>query len=283
MVVVNIGYATRRGRIIRKILTRVPKVPDFFLSAVYFLLETLTVGVVIYACTVNMMVKNGIIPTFVVFRFLDILAWSFPPNFPIYFNISYSFSLVRLKWQNIMGTEPEKVTEAAMVKTFCFDKTGTLTQNEIEVYSIIKFSTSTAHDTITHTLTTPNNALINQLFASCHTTRKTDEELLGDEVDLRMYLHSQYNMRTSQDPAIRFIVDNASGDKIEVLRINQFESKFQNMSVLVRDAKLNKFYVFIKGAPERIEKNSVVKYGYFETLVSNLSLGGYRTIAYGYK
>jgi cation-transporting P-type ATPase 13A2 len=145
VVVVNIGYATRRGRIIRKILTRVPKVPDFFLLAVYFLFETLVAAIIIYACTVNMMIQNGIISTYVVFRFLDILAWSFPPTFPIYFNISYSFSLVRLKWKNILGTEPEKVTEAAMVKTFCFDKTGTLTQNEIEVYSIIKFVDQSTH------------------------------------------------------------------------------------------------------------------------------------------
>lgn len=55
------------------------------------------------------------------------------------------------------------------------------------------------------------------------------------------------------------------------------------MSVLARDVNQNKYYVFVKGAPERIDKNSRVKYNYFETLVSNLSLGGFRTIAYGFK
>ena len=94
-----------------------------------FLFETFIVGELIFAGTVNMMIKNGIITSFIIFRFLDILAWSFPPGFPIYFNISYSFSLVRLKWKNIFGTEPEKVVEGADVKTFCFDKTGTLTKN----------------------------------------------------------------------------------------------------------------------------------------------------------
>lgn len=89
-------------------------------------------------------------------------------------------------------------------------------------------------------------------------------------------------MSVGDDPSVRFIVESGA-EKIEVLRINQFESKFQNMSVLVRDATQKKHYVFIKGAPERIDKNSVVKYSNFETLVSNLSLGGYRTIAYGYK
>jgi cation-transporting ATPase 13A3/4/5 len=102
-----------------------------------------------------MMIVNGVVPAFVVFRFLDILAWSFPPTFPIYFNLAYSFSLVRLKWKGIFGTEPEKTTEAAQVKTFCFDKTGTLTQNEIEVYEIIKFVNDFTHDNITKTIKNP--------------------------------------------------------------------------------------------------------------------------------
>jgi magnesium-transporting ATPase (P-type) len=84
----------------------VPKAPDFFMTVVYFLIETCIIGTIIYACTVNMMVVNKIISTFIVFRFLDILAWSFPPSFPIYFNVAYSFSLIRLKWRNIYGTEP---------------------------------------------------------------------------------------------------------------------------------------------------------------------------------
>jgi magnesium-transporting ATPase (P-type) len=36
---------------------------------------------------------------------------------------------------------------------------------------------------------------------------------------------------------------------LEVLRINQFESKFQSMSVLVRDKSDGKIFAFIKGAP----------------------------------
>ena len=155
VVIINIGYATRRGRIIRKILTRVPKVPDFFMSTVYFLFETCICGTILYAATVNLMVANGVVPTFVVFRFLDILAWSFPPTFPIYFNLAYSFSLVRLKWKGIFGTEPEKSTEAASIKTFCFDKTGTLTENEIEVYEIIKFADNNSHHNIATTLKNP--------------------------------------------------------------------------------------------------------------------------------
>lgn len=36
---------------------------------------------------------------------------------------------------------------------------------------------------------------------------------------------------------------------LEVLRINQFESKFQSMSVLVRDAINGRHFIFAKGSP----------------------------------
>ncbi len=58
--VVNIGYATRRGRIIRKILTIIPKDPDFFMSAVYFLSETCLIAIILYLATLTVLKASGI-------------------------------------------------------------------------------------------------------------------------------------------------------------------------------------------------------------------------------
>ena len=55
------------------------------------------------------------------------------------------------------------------------------------------------------------------------------------------------------------------------------------MSVLVRDKSDNKIYNFLKGAPERIDRNSILKVKGYDKKVSSLSLGGYRTIGFGYK
>ena len=56
------------------------------------------------------------------------------------------------------------------------------------------------------------------------------------------------------------------------------------MSVLVRDcSEGGKIYAFIKGAPEKIEKNSVFKVHDYNRTVSSFSLGGYRTIGCGYR
>ncbi len=55
------------------------------------------------------------------------------------------------------------------------------------------------------------------------------------------------------------------------------------MSVLAYDFDSNKYFIFAKGAPEIIHKNSLRKYDYFDDLLQNVSYGGFRTIAYGYK
>jgi magnesium-transporting ATPase (P-type) len=70
---------------------------------------------------------------------------------------------------------------------------------------------------------------------------------------------------------------------MKIIKIYQYESRFQSMSVLVHDSEDEKYYIFAKGAPEVILSNSTVKYDYFEDLLQNVSYGGFRTLAYGFK
>ena len=55
------------------------------------------------------------------------------------------------------------------------------------------------------------------------------------------------------------------------------------MSILVRDAVENVFYIFVKGAPEKIKRNSLNRIRKYDETVAELSLSGYRTISFGYK
>jgi magnesium-transporting ATPase (P-type) len=67
-----------------------------------------------------------------------------------------------------------------------------------------------------------------------------------------MFLHSGYRLRASKDESACFEVDTNESFKfnqISILKIHQYESKFQSMSVLVFDHETCKHYVFVKGAP----------------------------------
>jgi magnesium-transporting ATPase (P-type) len=97
-----------------------------------------------------------------------------------------------------------------------------------------------------------------------------------------MYLFSGFTFELSDDVSVKFIA-RKNDVVIHILRINQFESKFQCMSVLVKDVKKNKYYVFVKGAAEKMQRSSVNKYDKYEELISSLSLAGLRNIAFGYK
>ena len=69
--VINIGYATRRGRIIRKILSRESQTPDFFWKAMIFLTECFIIATIIYLATLPFTLSKDIVPLFVGFRFID--------------------------------------------------------------------------------------------------------------------------------------------------------------------------------------------------------------------
>ena len=103
---IHIGYTTKRGRIIRKILNRVSNYPDFFKTAIYFMLENLILGLTIYLSTLGLVLSVSIPSIFVVYRLFDMINYTIPPPIPIYFQLIYTMSLGRLRWKGISGTEP---------------------------------------------------------------------------------------------------------------------------------------------------------------------------------
>lgn len=130
-VVIFTGFASRKGRLLRKILNRVPSQPDFFFKMFFFLLESFIIGMALYGATLPIRLAADIDMAIVVLRVLDYLVSSVPPAFPVYFTIAYSWALYRLKSKEVFSTMPEKTVEANRLKTACFDKTGTLTENSL--------------------------------------------------------------------------------------------------------------------------------------------------------
>lgn len=192
------------------------------------------------------MIGRKIVSKLIVLRFFDMVGWVIPPTFPIYFNLCYSFALYRLRRQQIFGTEPTKTITAGKVRTICFDKTGTLTENRANLHVIVRANgqTSMAWDFKQKSESDP----VLRLFGCCHTVRHISGEFLGDELDLRMFEFSGFDYCKSSNETVKLKV-RKNQTVLEVLRINQFESKFQSMSVLVKDCTTNEYFVMVKGAP----------------------------------
>jgi hypothetical protein len=76
-----------------------------FKKLIYFMTEVLIVTVVVYLLTLGHLLSTNIETSMVIFRFFDFISNAFPPPYPIYFNLAYSFCLVRLQREDILGTE----------------------------------------------------------------------------------------------------------------------------------------------------------------------------------
>lgn len=233
-IVINTGFTTTRGRIIRRILNREVRDPDLLRSILIFVLEMVSIGFIVYLATLPVPLSIDIQPIFILFKLVDFLASSAPPPLPIYFNLAYTMCLFRLRFKDVSGTEPEKTVDGAQVKTFCFDKTGTLTKSDVEVRKIMKLKSSeqqkkdkfsrkklsvqdvrigemeSIFEDITEDFMKIENKLIWQLFSTCHTTKLIRGELLGDEIDRHMFGHTQAEMTKSDDPEVRFIIRSSS-------------------------------------------------------------------------
>ncbi|KRX00016.1 P-type ATPase, cytoplasmic domain N [Pseudocohnilembus persalinus] len=111
-------------------------------------------------------------------------------------------------------------------------------------------------------------------------------ELIGDQIDLAMFKYSKYQYIESKHPKILFeIRDQENNKQFEVLKVFEFESHLQRMSVIVYDVKGSKYYIYTKGAYEVIEKitgkNQNLQFS--NNLLDSLSLQGLRVLATSYK
>ena len=104
--------------------------------------------------------------TMKILRLFEYMPLAFPPVFPIFFNLAYGISLIRLRTKGIQGTQAEKTVEGSRLKTLCFDKTGTLTQNTMEVAKVYHFQSENKVTEVTNSVNEINNVL--DCFASCN-------------------------------------------------------------------------------------------------------------------
>ncbi len=68
------------------------------------------------------------------------MAWTLPPPYPIFFNLTYTFSIFRLWRKEIFLIDPQKTVKTGKVKSICFDKTGTITESKMRLFSFFDFT-----------------------------------------------------------------------------------------------------------------------------------------------
>jgi magnesium-transporting ATPase (P-type) len=103
MMVVNTGYSTKKGRIIRKILHPIPQNNDLFINVMKQALFFLVIMLCAYLAFYHYMFDTLEDRSFVIIVLLIFILQSIPAILPIFINFSYSILLLKLKNSNVMG------------------------------------------------------------------------------------------------------------------------------------------------------------------------------------
>ncbi|XP_071840513.1 polyamine-transporting ATPase 13A3-like [Apostichopus japonicus] len=260
-VVTNTGFATMKGKLVHSILYPVPSTIKLYRDAVHFVLLLSCVAAVgfIYDAIILSTMHEASVRE-IIFSSADVITIAVAPALPAALTIGMVYAQLRLKAAGIFCINPPKINLCGMMDVICFDKTGTLTEDGLDFYGIhqvIGGSLSGLLTTLQDIATGPALSVL----ASCHTLTHIKGELVGDPLDIKMFLATDWALmeptgENSESDAAnkRLLVRNHKVHEgtLEVVKLFPFVSSLQRMSVLARTDALSPITVYSKGAPEKI-------------------------------
>ena len=220
--VTEIGFSTIKGNLIRSILY--PKKMDekFEKDSYKYIAFMSCLCVAGFAVSIPFLLQTqGWIE--ILKKSLDLVTTAVPPSLPACLGIGISYSINRLKKQNIYCIARDRVNSAGKIDILCFDKTGTLTEDHLDIYGYrpIKIKEKSKEfyftDFIYNTSVNSNDAYkyykqknskdkphkdknkdLNLYFieclATCHCATYAHEKLIGDPVDVKMFESSGWTL-----------------------------------------------------------------------------------------
>ena len=283
--VMRTGFTSIKGQMIRTILFPKPVKFTFNNQGIKYILTLAVICFGLYFVTLAKMIELDLGVKLYVLRFLDVITWVIPPALPIFMTLAITHAVIRLRFKGILGLCPHSVLLAGKVDTCCFDKTGTITDNSIDVHSIFEAKESKSLKEISPlTDDDKSGKLITKLMGTCHSAYLINDILIGDSLDIKMLEYSSWKYERTNDPKVKFMAVFGR-DKLEVLKVFEFSSELQRMSVFVHDVSKDKYFIFTKGAPEKIKnfvKPSTIPSDFTETLDTK-SIQGFRILGMAYK
>uniref|UniRef100_A0A673JTL2 Probable cation-transporting ATPase 13A3 n=1 Tax=Sinocyclocheilus rhinocerous TaxID=307959 RepID=A0A673JTL2_9TELE len=309
-VVVQTGFSTAKGQLIRSILY--PKPTDFKLyrDAYLFLLCLVAVASVVFVYSLEP-VKEIIVKS------LDIITITVPPALPAAMTAGIVYAQRRLRKVGIFSISPQRINICGQLNLVCFDKTGTLTEDGLDMWGIQRVEDGRFHHSEEKA---DDKSLFTTKFvscmATCHSLTKIEGQLSGDPLDLKMFEatgwilveateeetahHDRIELTyvkppnqllppsvisPEQDMELSELYELSASYMIGIVRQFSFSSALQRMSVVVRQIGERRMDAYLKGAPEVVAslcKKETVPEDFAEVL-EDYTKQGFRVIALAHR
>ncbi|NWQ98581.1 AT135 ATPase, partial [Burhinus bistriatus] len=297
-VVLQTGFNTAKGDLVRSILYPKPMNFKLYRDAFKFIVGLSVIGVFGLIYTVCVFVSHKKPVADVVAMALLLLTVAVPPTIPAALTTGTVYAQRRLKKKKIFCISPQRINICGQINLVCFDKTGTLTEDGLDLWGIIPSEGSRFQKIHKFPSSSPLPwGPVCGAMASCHSLVVLDKKIQGDPLDLKMFESTHWEIddsSTAQDGAGALDTcvvrpgpkaSNAPVEGIAILHQFPFSSGLQRMSVVSQKIGEEQYDLYMKGAPEIVSsfcRQETVPANFLKELKTYTSQG-FRVIALAHK
>eukprot|EP01016_Furgasonia_blochmanni_P055903 TRINITY_DN9426_c0_g1_i4.p2 TRINITY_DN9426_c0_g1~~TRINITY_DN9426_c0_g1_i4.p2 ORF type:complete len:292 (-),score=49.79 TRINITY_DN9426_c0_g1_i4:60-875(-) len=210
-----------------------------------------------------------------------------PPQMQSYLTGAITIAVKRMRSKGVLALVPEKTVVAGLVDTLCFDKTGTLTTTSIGALGFIPSEAGNLNyfggEIVSQPVFEGYMTVMTELMSCCHTLLYDEQSQAtsGDPLEVEMFRFTGSTFSSRAPPqGVSFVV-NMRGASLSVLKIFEFSSDTQRMSVVAYRWSDQTCLVYSKGSPEKIAEMCIRESlpDSYNSQLEMLTMKGYRVLA----
>ncbi|KAG6577845.1 Cation-transporting ATPase [Phytophthora cinnamomi] len=264
------GAHTSRGQLVQAILYPAPIrfKYDEHLKAVFSVL--FVIGLIAAYFAMKFLIENaGLSNTLFAFVYgMFMFSAVLNPLLPVVMTIGQVNAAKRLQKQDVFCLNPQRITLCGKVRVFCFDKTGTITKEGLDYRGCVPIGESGEFLSEFNDMTDSSlNQMMKFSLASCHAVGSLNGELVGNEVEVKMFKSTQWKLIEIEGQLP--VVESADGsEELEFVKRFEFDHHRMSMSVVMKQKSTGKLIVFCKGSYEKmasVSSSDSIPANYFET------------------
>ena len=274
-VVINTGFSTAKGELVRSILFPMPNRFKFERDSYIFVGFMGVMALIGFFIAIPPLQTGGYAGGDIAIKLLDLITIAIPPALPLTISIGIGYSLGRLKDKKISCIAPPSVNAAGRVSVVFFDKTGTLTKDEMSLKGVYDVKDSTEKEKLDSC-----SIELQKSLAGCHSLTLFDGELLGDTQEIAIIKALGWEASAGENGKI--LLTSPKGEfSISRRFAYHFAPELKRMGVVVECE--NETILYMKGAPEVIFPLCKEVPADIHSVFLNYTKQGYRVLACAYK